>query len=475
MQFSDSALNVQELIWDFGDGSPPFTGPNPLHTYTDTGIFTVTLLGIDTTVCDITDTATLQVEVGNDSLSANFDDVLTIVCDSNQVILRAPFVLPTTQYDWNLGDGTTSTDSVVIHSYLSPGTYSVSLFLLDSNSCSLADSFTTDVTIPTSPLASINLLDTIGCAPITIDFTNSSSNFSNVQWDFGTGDTSLQLNPTYTFQDSGIFQIQLIAYDSSGCIPSDTAIAIVQTRIDSFSAEARIDTLLFDCDELQIQGSSLDSGILHQWIWGNGNTSFDSSATTAYGPGVYNAIYIASDTSLLCGRPDSIFFPFVVRPKIEASFSLGPVCDEEAIQPILTSGFFNTIEWRFGDGTISNLENPSHIYGGPGIYEVILTLTDSTSCNIQASDTSIVEVYNNPRADFSLDSTTIQYGSSVTLTNLSQDYDGLLWNLGDGTLVNDEEVIEHLYETFGEIQPCLQAVIEGLPVLIPMQVHHYRS
>ena len=463
VQFSDSALNVQELIWDFGDGSPPFTGPNPLHTYTDTGIFTVTLLGIDTTVCDITDTATLQVEVGDDSISADFDDVLTVLCDSNQVILRAPFVLPTTQYNWNLGDGTTSTDSLVVHSYLGPGTYSVSLTLLDSNSCSLEDSFTTNVTIPTSPLASINLLDTIGCAPITINFANSSTNFSDVLWDFGTGDSSIQLNPTYTFQDSGSFEVQLIAYDSSGCIPSDTATATVQTRIDRFTALAQIDTLQFDCDELQIQGSSLNSGVEYLWVWGNGSTSSDSSATTLYGPGSYTALYIGSDPTLPCGRPDTLIYQFMVRPKIEAEFNIEPVCDSQAIQPTLTSGFFNAIEWRFGDGTISNLENPSHIYGGPGVYEVIVTLTDSASCNIQASDTSIVEVYNNPRADFSLDSTTIQYGSLVTLTNLSQNYDGLLWNLGDGTLIDDEEVIEHLYETFGEIQPCLQAVIDGLP------------
>ena len=434
-----------------------------MHTYTDTGIYTVTLIGIDMTVCNITDTATLQVEVGDDSLSADFDEVLTVICDSNQVILRAPSVLPTTQFDWDLGDGTTSTDSVVVHSYLSPGTYSVSLFLLDSNSCSLADSFTTNVTIPTSPVASINLVDTVGCAPITIDFTNSSINFSDVLWDFGTGDTSIQLNPIYTFQDSGTFQIQLIAYDTSGCIPSDTAIALVQTRIDSFSAQARIDTLLFDCDELQIQGSSLDSGILHQWLWGNGNTSLDSSATTIYGPGTYTASYIASDPSLLCGRSDTLFFPFIVRPRFEASFNLGPVCDQEAIEPILAAGSFNAIEWRFGDGAISNLASPSHIYGGPGVYEVIVTLTDSTSCNIQDSDTLMVEVYRNPRADFSIDSSIIQYGNLVTLTNLSQDYDGLIWDLGDGNQINDEEVIEYLYERFGEIQPCLQAVIDGQP------------
>ena len=83
----------------------------------------------------------------------------------------------------------------------------------------------------------------------------------------------------------------------------------------------------------------------------------DSPTTNIYGPGIY-ASYIASDPSLLCGRPDTLFFQFEVQPKIEASFSLGPVCDEEAIQPVLTAGSFNAIEWRFGDGKYIQSREP---------------------------------------------------------------------------------------------------------------------
>lgn len=42
-------------------------------------------------------------------------------------------------------------------------------------------------------------------------------------------------------------------------------------------------------------------------------------------------------------------------------------------------------QWDFGDSTNSNLPIPSHDYTKPGIYEVVLIITDSSSCNI--SDT----------------------------------------------------------------------------------------
>ena len=104
-------------------------------------------------------------------------------------------------------------------------------------------------------------------------------------------------------------------------------LALVQTRIDRFTAQAQIDTLQFDCDELQIQGSSLDSGIIHQWVWGNGSTSSDSSATTFMGWEPIPPCILAPIPH--CLVEDLIrFYQFMVRPKIEASFNIEPVCDK---------------------------------------------------------------------------------------------------------------------------------------------------
>lgn len=61
----------------------------------------------------------------------------------------------------------------------------------------------------------------IGCAPLTITFTNNSRGDSFL-WDFGDGITSNDTNPTHTYTNGGIFQVTLIAYMTNGCITSDT-------------------------------------------------------------------------------------------------------------------------------------------------------------------------------------------------------------------------------------------------------------
>ncbi|MFA6199637.1 MAG: gliding motility-associated C-terminal domain-containing protein [Bacteroidales bacterium] len=61
----------------------------------------------------------------------------------------------------------------------------------------------------------------IGCAPLTITFTNNSRGNSFL-WDFGDEITSNDTNPTHTYTNGGIFQVTLIAYMANGCITSDT-------------------------------------------------------------------------------------------------------------------------------------------------------------------------------------------------------------------------------------------------------------
>ena len=64
--------------------------------------------------------------------------------------------------------------------------------------------------------------NTSGCAPLTVNFTNSSTANSYI-WDFDdNGQMSTAINPTYTFNNPGVYNVMLIAIDSSTCNISDT-------------------------------------------------------------------------------------------------------------------------------------------------------------------------------------------------------------------------------------------------------------
>jgi gliding motility-associated-like protein len=63
-----------------------------------------------------------------------------------------------------------------------------------------------------------------GCAPFTADFINTSIGGAQYEWSFGTsvGSTSTVVNPSFTYNDPGIYTIRLVAFDPNTCNIRDT-------------------------------------------------------------------------------------------------------------------------------------------------------------------------------------------------------------------------------------------------------------
>jgi PKD repeat protein len=56
-----------------------------------------------------------------------------------------------------------------------------------------------------------------GCKPLTVNFTNLSTNATSYLWHFGDGGTSILTNPSHLYGNSGNYTVTLIAYDSTAC------------------------------------------------------------------------------------------------------------------------------------------------------------------------------------------------------------------------------------------------------------------
>jgi len=117
--------------------------------------------------------------------------------------------------------------------------------------------------------------------------------------------------------------------------------------------------------------------------------------------------------------------------------------------------------WDFGDGNTSTEFEPVHTYEAAGVYTIMMIASDELSCNL--ADTSIfvitistpVEYY--PSFEYTMDCESM----SVT-TNNTTGYDFLqyIWNMGDGTVLQGENVT-HSYGAPGEYQVALLAVDNG--------------
>jgi PKD repeat protein len=59
---------------------------------------------------------------------------------------------------------------------------------------------------------------TSGCVPLAVEFTNESKNAENFQWNFGDGGSSSEVNPSYVFDESGIYTVILRMTGKNGMI-----------------------------------------------------------------------------------------------------------------------------------------------------------------------------------------------------------------------------------------------------------------
>lgn len=100
-----------------------------------------------------------------------------------------------------------------------PKTGFYKLTVQNSNgNCKTADSV--KITLD-SAIADFNANVTNGFIPLTVQFTNKSSNAAKYIWNFESNITSTQTSPSYTFENVGTYNVVLTAISKFGCI--DTA------------------------------------------------------------------------------------------------------------------------------------------------------------------------------------------------------------------------------------------------------------
>ena len=122
-----------------------------------------------------------------------------------------------TNWLWDFGDGTTSTDQNPTHTYSNTGNYTVTLTAfnnLGNNTITQTNYITVNYQ---APVANFTADKTKGASPLTVQFTDTSNNHpTSWLWDFGDGTTSTEQNPLHTYTALGNYIITLIATNSAG-------------------------------------------------------------------------------------------------------------------------------------------------------------------------------------------------------------------------------------------------------------------
>ncbi|MBE7173469.1 MAG: PKD domain-containing protein [Williamsia sp.] len=124
---------------------------------------------------------------------------------------------PVTAYNWDFGDGSTSSDKDPIHTFMSPGRYVVSLSVNTQNGCS--KSITDTIRVYGTPAPAI-ISDSSVCINSTLTFKAQLSATDTavvLNWNFGNGATSTAASPTVKYDKEGRYTIGLTVTNPQGC------------------------------------------------------------------------------------------------------------------------------------------------------------------------------------------------------------------------------------------------------------------
>ena len=448
-------------FWNFGDGAAD-TGniASVTHTYTVGDTFQVRLIVVDSSSCNIRDTA-YALEIGVDSFAnaAFHFNRIFYQCDSVAIIAWTDYRGADSQL-WNFGDGTqmANVDSVS-HTYYTPGTYIITHYIVDASMiCKPMD--TDRIAVSLVPLHITAVIpDTVRCLPLDVHFTGSSILLStDFYWFFGDGDSTSGDSVSHIYDYPGTYRVKLVAIDSNACVQGDSAFGFITIINDSVHANFELN-IVHDCDSLlQLNLVNTSRGaISYSWTLGDGTTSTLQDQNLPYtAPGTYTITLIAVDPAR-CYPADTIKKKVTLLPNVNGDFAVNPACKGEAVQFTNLSNPALHFVWYFGDGASSNIFSPSHSYSSAGTFNPRLIIIDSSTCNITDTVTHSVQILSNPVANFSLPGDTLKFEKPVVFTNASVNYNQLLWNFGDSTATSDETNPTHVFEKVGWINICLTA------------------
>ena len=421
--FTGTGTNIISWVWDFGDGGTASV-QSPTHLYTQTGLFTVTLTGTGADGC--VNTVSYDIFVRQRPVAAfafNSGCAIDSVYFTDQSTTNIGYIA---SWNWNFGDGGSSTIQSPGHLYASSGIYDVTLVVADEFGCT--DSITQQVEVVTGPTADFTYVEY--CLGDATEFTdNSSTNGGSAidswSWDFGdplsgSDNVSSLQSPTHIFSDAGTFTVTLIVINTDGCSDTTTQDIIVDPLpVVDFSMSN--DTICLG-EVTQFTGTGTD---VASWYWdfGDGSTATIQNPIHLYA--TFGTFTITLTGTSSDGCSSSISYDIVVREIPTAEFISNDVCFGDSIyffdQSFANVGFINGWEWDFGDGSsTSPLQNPAHLYALAGVYNVTLVAFDNFGC----SDTIVhsVEVFANPNADYFYQETCL--GDSVYFTDNSNNNNG---------------------------------------------------
>ncbi len=469
ISYYNNSFNGSTYHWDFGDPNTladTSNAFNPTYTFTNTGTFTVTLIVNPNSPCGDTTTEVFQVYP---LLSPDYITPNAQCFNGNSFNFNGSGLFQGNgTFNWNFGANaspqTANTLSVSNVSFNAPGLYPV-LFTINENGCSATTTKTIEVF--QNPNASVGTFPAVGCDPLAITFTNTSTAGTPMTylWTFSDGTTSTQQNPTHVFSPAGVYSFSLDVMTNQNCIDTSqissvNSITVNPTPIADFNYTSATG-LCFDGNNFSFNSTTNFQGPTGNLTWNFGTNATTQSATTqsvssiSYTAiGSYPVILIAEKNGCSDTTTQIIELYENTVASVDPIISLG--CDPMEVKFNNTSTGSSALSylWNFSDGTSSSEANPTHVFSPVGIYNYTLTIISNSNCvdTNQIISVSSITVHPSPIGGFIATPTlTTIFDPDILFFNIANPANIVSWyyDFDDGTGSNEINPA-HTYATYGD-------------------------
>ena len=461
--------------WDLGDSTSIYlsNSPNYSKTFTDTGTYTIRLMVYDINGCR--DTAEQQFIVTD--LYAGFKQDTTSGCipltiNFEDTSWSASKIV---DWEWQFGNGSIDSSGAIVTNTYETYTlkkYEVLLIVEDSLGCIDTANVPINPIIPDS-IFSVN--DSTICEGDEVLFSlNKPNSIQSADWVFDSQGVATSLNPKFTFNNEGDFNITVEVTDTNGCVAENTIRNYV--LVDAYpDAYFTLDTNIGDelcapapikLTDLTIFNDTTTYGS-RTWNFDKGNGALSSADQTVNGtytqPKNYNPSLIVRSSN---GCADTMTFTIpIIGPEGDFKMDKSIIClGDSVLFTLKDTSSIGQFSWDFNDGrTVDSIAPIRHAFGSVptgGIQKIDLYLIGpKNGCKADVKKTIKIHQL---EANFSLMDSTVCLDLEVefndsSLTTPTSTYS---WNIGNSENFTVSEPLPQSYENVGAGSYVVELIIE---------------
>lgn len=467
VSFSSNTTNANSYNWNFDDGNST-TGTSVNHLFNNSTAFlqTFDVSLVATTINGCKDST-------NQTITAYPQPIFSFtpnpISGCSPFTTTMPIVAGAAGYDWDFGDGNSSSLTNASNTYFNTGNsnlvFEINLTATSPFGC--VGTAVSSITVFPLPNAQFSTSVNSGCSPFQIQLNNNSVGATSYTWNYGDATSSTNNNLTHNYTYTNVTSSNITNNIVLTAISVNNCVSTFTSSIDVFpEVKALFTTDTASCSPLSaaFTNNSINANSF-VWSTGDGTNYFTNSPSHTYfknppGDAIFEAQLIAINTSTGC--KDTLKQNMYVYVEPIADFIASPTSQ---VFPSKTVSFTNlgslgswNYGWNFNNGQTSTNQAPLPVnYSTWGTY----TITNWLESNFCADTITkqIIILPPIPIASFSGQGKGCAPLTTV-FTNLSTYSSEYLWEFGDGGTSSAENP-EYIYNESGIYTVKLLAKGEG--------------